>query len=152
VTQQTIDSPQGQRVPPVGAPGDYKTFAWRAPVATHFRRATCAEVGCLQWHNGWRLRVEGLEPRDLHLAKTCGRKFSELEISVTEHWLVFEAGQACFKAAAHRTRIDKPEIFVVRGGDWRARIGDTYRHASVDDWVDEMANHQDKIVQLIERG
>lgn len=149
---QTIDSPQGARIPSVGAPQDYKTFAWRAPVATHFRRATCEEVRCPQWANGWRLRVEGLEPGDLHLVKTCGRKFTELEISATEHWLVFESGQACFRMRTHRLRIDKPEIFVVRGGDWRGRVGETFHHASVDDWVDELANHQDKIVRAIERG
>lgn len=148
----TIDSPQGARIPPVGEPQHYKTFAWRAPLATHFRRATCEEIRCPQWEHGWRLRVEGLEPADVHAAKTSGRKWTELRVSERETWLVFESGQACFKAPTHRIRIEKPEIFVVRGGDWRARIGDTYRHASVDDWVDDLANHQDKLVRAIERG
>jgi len=152
-TQQTIASPQGQRVPPRMAPGAYRTFAFAAPLETHFRRATCAEVACPAYLHGWRLRVQGLEPADVHTAKNCGRKFVEQRVSPTETWLVFEAGQPCFQASRHRIRIQEvPELFVVRGGDWRARIGDPYRHANADDWVDDFANHQDKIAREIEKG
>jgi len=135
---------------PVGA---YKTYRILAPQSTHFRLAKCAEVGCPAYLNGWRVRVEGLPPQLVHTARNSGRRYVEQSVAEGETWLVFEAGQPCFKAAEHRLRLDRPELYVVQGGDWRGNpTGETRTHATAADWVDDFGEHQQRIAEQIERG
>ena len=138
------------RIQPQGQVQDYKTYGMVVP-PTHWRKATCAEVGCKSYANGWRTRVEDLDAEQLHLAKNCGRKYTVLSIQEGETWLLYEAGQPCFAASTHQVRLDKPELFLVRGGDWRGTVGEVQRRTP-DDWVDDFATHQDKIARQIERG
>jgi hypothetical protein len=132
----------------------YKTYEVRSPLATHFRPATCAEVNCPQYVNGWRVRVEALTPDLLHAARNSGRKYAEQRVAEGETWLVFEAGQPCFKAAQHRTRTDRPALYLVRDGDWRGNPRGTKArlHQRPDNWVDDFAEHQQKLADEIEKG
>jgi hypothetical protein len=131
----------------------YKTFQIRAPRATHFRKATCAEVACPHYVEGWRTRVESLTPDLLHAAKNSGRKYTEQRIAEGETWLLFEPGQACFAASEHRVRLDKPELYVVRDGDWRGNpTGRQRQHSRPADWVDDFGEHQLAVKQQHERG
>jgi hypothetical protein len=114
--------------PQMGAEA-YKTYSIVAPASSHFRPATCAETDCPDYLNGWRVRVEGLPPDMLHAARTSGRKYVEVRIAEGETWLHFEPGQACFRAGEHRVRLDKPELFLVRDGDFR---GQPTRHQDAD--------------------
>jgi hypothetical protein len=94
------------------------TFGVFAPVGSHFRRATCEEIGCLAFHHGWTFDTAG-QPADITAAvKASGRKYT---VGTSEHGelLIFEAGQPCFKASEHRLRLDREEIFMSRSGDWR---------------------------------
>jgi len=135
---------------PVGA---YQTFQIASPIETHWRSATCEESGCEQYANGWRVRVEGLRPEDLHAIRTSGRRFRPVDVAEGETWLVFEPGQPCFKAATHKVPLGRPELFVVRDGDWRGNpTRQSYQHSSADAWVDHFATHQDKLAETIERG
>lgn len=96
------------------------THAIVAPLATHWRPATCEEVDCAHYLNGWGLRTAGVPAADVALAKQSGRKFV---VTPDEHGfdvLTFEAGQPCFRASQHRIRIEREELFVKRPGDWRA--------------------------------
>lgn len=141
------------RIPPQGSARDYKTYQIVSPLSTHWEQATCQQIGCPDYLNGWRVRVEGLPPEMTHAAKTSGRKFSELEITHNEHWLVFEAGQPCFRAAEHRRLLDKQEIFIVRDGDFRGNpTGNMRKHARPADWQEDFAEHQDRLAQQIQRG
>lgn len=141
------------RIQPQGRVQDYKTYQIVSPLSTHWRPATCAEVDCPNYLKGWRLRVEGLPLEMLHAAKTSGRKFSELDVTENEHWLIFEAGQPCFRAAEHRKLLDKQEIFVVRDGDFRGNpTGNVRRHTRVDYWLEDFSEHQENLKTAIERG
>lgn len=141
------------RLPPQGQVQDYKTYQINCPVSTHWRPATCAEKDCPDYLNGWRVRVEGLPPEMLHAAKTSGRKFSELHISETENWLVYEAGQPCFRASQHKALLGKQEIFIVRDGDWRGNpTGRRRLHTRPEFWVEDMAENQDKVAKQTQRG
>jgi hypothetical protein len=62
----------------------------------------------------------------------------------------FEPGTSCFEA--HRVRVDRQEIYTVYPGDWRGKTGDVRRHTRPADWVDQFAEHQDRIKTRIERG
>jgi hypothetical protein len=141
------------RITPVGPPQAYKTYQVAVPLQTHWRAATCAEVECENYINGWRIRVESLALEDLHLAKTSGRRYQVAEVAAGETWLVFEAGQPCFASATHKARLERPELFVVRGGDWRGnptgRKPDLLQPAA---WLDDFGENQEAIVEEIERG
>jgi hypothetical protein len=141
------------RIPPQGRVQDYKTYQILAPVSTHRRRATCAEIDCPNYLKGWKLRVEGLPPEMLHAAKTSGRKFTELDITEDEHWLIFEAGQPCFKASEHTAPLDKQEIFIARDGDFRGNpTGNVRRHTRPEFWLEDMQENLGRLHALHERG
>ncbi|WP_432010188.1 hypothetical protein [Streptomyces cucumeris] len=140
---------------PVKMPAEFfKTYAVVAPLGTHFRPATCAEVDCPHYLGGWRVRVESLTPDLLHTARTSGRRYAEHQVAQGETYLVFEAGQPCFKASQHRARIDRPELYVVRDGDHRGNPRGTKArlHQRPADWVEDFAEHQSAINDAIEKG
>lgn len=141
------------RIPPQGKVQDYKTYQIAAPLKTHWRPATCAEVNCPQHEKGWQVRVENLTPEMLHAARTSGRKYIELHVAEGETWLVFEAGQACFRAAMHRTKLDRQEIYIARDGDWRGNpTGRVLKHTRPDHWCEDMNENNQRIIQIQQRG
>lgn len=141
------------RLEPAMPPGAYQTYRIVSPAATHWRAASCEEVDCLDWRNGWRVRVEELSPQLLHTATNSGRRYQVLDVAEGEHWLVFEAGQACFRAGEHKVPTGRPELYVVQGGDWRGNpTGMRRQHSKAEDWVDDFGTHQQKIADQIEKG
>lgn len=134
------------RIQPAGPVQGYRTFQILAPTSTHRRKATCAEVDCPQYLSGWRVRVDNLDAQMLHAAKTSGRKFTELHVAEDENWLIFEAGQACFKAAQHSVPLDKQEIFIARDGDFRGNpTGSVRKHTRPEFWIEEMGENLDAV-------
>jgi len=137
---------------PVGAVQTYQVVS---PLATHFRPASCAEVDCPNLEHGWRTVVD--ETTDLgrqqahYIRKESGRKFQALADGGLTTF-IFEAGQACF--AQHQVRLDRPEHYLVRAGDWRGNPQGTpaRQHANADDWIDDFANHQQALADRIQRG
>ena len=121
------------------------------PVQTHFRPATCAEVNCEHYLNGWRVRIDSLPPELVHVARTSGRQYEELRFAEGETYLVFEAGQACFKASQHRTNAGRTPLYVVDtptdNGRARRRI-----HTSNDSWADDLHSHTDAVLGAINKG
>lgn len=141
------------RIPPQGRVQDYKTYQVMSPLSTHWRPATCAEVACPDYLKGWKIRLEGLPAEMTHAARTTGRKCTELDVSENEHWLVFEAGQPCFRAGEHKALLDKQEIFVVRDGDFRGNpTGSVRKHTRPEFWVEDFSDHQDKLARQIQQG
>lgn len=134
-----------------------KTYQVLIPKETHFRPATCAEMNCPNYEHGWRTLID--ESADLgqgqahYIRKQSGRKFVEERQPDGLTAFTFEAGQRCF--TQHRTRIeDRPEIYLVRDGDWRGNPRGTTprRHANPGDWVDDFANHQSALADRLARG
>lgn len=141
------------RIEPQGRVQDYKTYQIVSPISTHWEPASCAQVDCPEYLNGWRVRIEGLPAEMVHTARTAGRKFTELEVAPNEHWLVFEAGQPCFRAQLHRRLLDKQEIFIARDGDFRGNpTGQVRRHTRPEFWVEDFAEHQDRLARQIQQG
>lgn len=142
------------RIQPKLGPQFYKTYAMVAPLSTHWRPATCAEVACPHYTGGWQVRVEGLPLDLLHAAKTSGRRYQEKRVGEGETWLVFEPGQDCFKASEHRARVSRPELYVVRDGDHRGNPRGTQArvHDKPEHWLEDFAGHQQAIADAIKEG
>lgn len=142
-----------QRIVPQLGPESYKTFQIAAPLSTHWRPATCEEVQCPNYVNGWQVRVEGLAEEDLYLATHCGRSWQRASVALGETYLVYAAGQPCFRSSSHRVRVEREERFVVTGGDWRGNPRQERReHLNAADWQEDMAGHLDQLHTAIGRG
>lgn len=132
--------------------GERKIFSIAAPR----RPATCEEVGCLDHHNGFRIRMDVLSEADQYAVKHSGRHYSECVIDEDPDtgekydppavYFVFEAGQPCFRASKHDLPAWQRELFVVRDR------GSVHRYDRGDQWADDCATHTDKILTVIQRG
>jgi hypothetical protein len=144
------------RVEPVGRPQDYKTYTIAFPTKTHWRPATCEEVLCFAYLNGWATTVDlntDLGQKQYHYIKTeSGRSFTEEKTGSSLAKFSFGPGQVCFGASQHKVPLERPARFLVTPGDFRARTGTTRVHANGGDWAEDFALHQDKINTAIERG
>lgn len=146
------------RVEPKGPVIGYRTFAYRRPLATHWRRATCEEVGCHAYQHGWTSTVD--ESTDLgmgqayYIRRDSGRSFREHRTREGLTVFAFAPGQPCFRAADHRVPIiDRPALYVVRDGDWRGNPTNWSRtHTRGEHWVEEWAEHQDRLRAQQQRG
>lgn len=140
------------RIEPALPAHAFRTFRISAPISTHFRKATCAEIDCPNWLNGWRVRLENLTPELVHTVQTSGRRYREESLGQGVTWLVFEAGQPCFRTSEHRARLDRPELYVVRDGDWRQQFGQARQHTRPEHWVEEMSENQQRLIDAKQRG
>ena len=138
------------RIQPAGPVHAYKTYQLASPISTHYRDGTCDEAGCLPQRNGWRTTVD--ESTDLgmrqayYIRKQSGRRYSEARTEAGLTAFTFEPGQRCF--AAHKVPLERPELYVVRDGDWR-HLGKPRQHSGPDAWVNDFAEHQDRIARLV---
>lgn len=132
-----------------------KTYGIVAPKSTHYRPATCVEVDCPNHLNGWQTVVD--ESTDLgqaqghYIRNEAGRRYTEArEAALTT--FTFEAGQQCFRE--HEARLDRPEIYVVRDGDWRGNPRGTGPriHKDPQGWIDDFGEHQERLADRLGRG
>jgi hypothetical protein len=142
------------RIQPAMPVEAYKTFGIVAPVSTHWRAATCTEVHCPAEEFGWTTTVD--ESTDLgqkqahYIRREAKRSFKESKRPDGMTDFVFSAGQRCFRQ--HRTRLEREELFLARGGDWRGSTSPTARYDRADQWVDDFAEHQDGLAEVQRRG
>ncbi|MFD5564529.1 hypothetical protein [Kitasatospora griseola] len=134
----------------------YKTYRILSPVQTHFRPATCVEAGCAAYLNGWVSTIDEttvLGQQQAHyIRKQSGRGFTEERLPTGLTRFVFEAGQRCF-SGDHHVRLDRPELYVVQGGDWRGNpTGEKRQHTSARDWIEDFGEHQQTLADEMKRG
>lgn len=130
---------------------NYKTYQIASPITTHYRKATCVEIDCPHYTNGWRIKLDILQPADKQAIKDSRRKY-KVEDMPDGKWLIFEPGQPCFQASTHRIAVGRPEIYRVGRGDFRSYNPREARVLRADQWLDDFYNHQDKLKTLQERG
>lgn len=129
-----------------------KTYQAVLPLATHWRKATCAEVDCGYYLGGWQTIVPAGSELEA-LVRGSGRRFTEERQPGGLIEFSFGPGQACFKAATHRVPSGRPERLFVRDGDWRGNpTGQRREHTRADDWIDDMAGTLDRVKTATERG
>ena len=140
------------RIEPLASPYAYKTYQAKAPLDTHWTAATCAQVECEHYVNGWGVHVEAVGPELEHLARTSGRRYHEAQAGPGQTWLLFEPGQPCFEAGTHLRRLEREELFVLRDGDWRGNPTGRTATLTTQTWLDDFGEHQDRLTLLIEKG
>lgn len=139
--------------PPIGPSAAYQTYSIKAPLSTHFRPATCEEVGCPDYQYGWKVHLEGVPENLRSTALNSGRKYTVEQEGPGLTWIVYEAGQKCFQHRKHRTRLERPELFLVRGGDVRGNpTGEQRIHKRAEDWIEDLHEHTDKILDARKEG
>ena len=139
-------------VPNLGAE-HFKTYQIVAPTSTHFRPATCREVECRSYMNGWRTTVLPDSPQALYIRRSSGRMFAESRNPDGTVSFTFSAGQTCFRAADHRVSLEREPFYVVRDRDFRGNPrGTSPVRRNARDWVDDFATHQQAIADTGARG
>jgi len=147
------------RLAPNAGPENFKTFERRAPLSSHWRKATCEEVLCDDYVHGFVLTIDlstDLGQRQYDYVKHDGSRSCSIHRSgMNMLSCVYRPGNAGFKPTHdHRIPIGRPAIFLVAEGDFRGNPrGIPVRvHRTGVDWADEFATHQDKVVTLLQRG
>lgn len=149
------------RAAPVRRVDQMKTYGLSAPQATHYRRATCREVECVNYANGWRSGFDVTDPVKANAARLIrlhsGRLFTIEEIrggplnTVQMVIFTFGPGQECFQQ--HSVALEREPVLYVRDGDWRGNdTGFKHVFGSNVDWVDDFGEHQEKIKAAFEQG
>lgn len=139
------------RLPPAAPVGAYQTYSITSPTDATVK-AACEQVGCEAWLHGWESTID--ESTELgqrqaaYIRQQSGRTFKEQRTDAGLTVFRFDSRQRCF--AEHRTR---PELYVVRDGDWRGNpTGRRRQHASAADWVEDFGEHQQRIADQVEKG
>lgn len=133
-----------------------QTFQVTAPISTHTRRATCEEVECQHYLRGWRTKIDLATDMGRKQARyikyDSGRSYTVVGQQDGLVTLEFKANQDCFRE--HRVRIDRPEIYRVKGGDHRGNPLKTVTrvHKKPEFWVEEFAENQQKIADAVKKG
>ncbi len=145
------------RVQPAGPPQAYRTFQIATPRVPEFERpATCEQVGCEAFLNGWVTRVPAASDLEHTIRLERGRhpwvseQRDEASVAFT-----YAPGTPCFRAGQHRITVqpEVPQLFVVRGGDWRGNpTGERRVHQRPEDWVEDFAEHTQQLADRIEKG
>ncbi|MES2209441.1 MAG: hypothetical protein V4515_04560 [Chloroflexota bacterium] len=134
------------------------TYGLHRPRATHTRPASCVQVECPQWRDGWSSLID--ESSDLGRTQGAwirggsGRRFTEHRTPAGPTRFDFAPGQVCFAAADHTVPLDRPPLYIVRGGDWRGnpRRIPVRRHTRAEDWRDDFGDHQQQLRDAQLRG
>jgi hypothetical protein len=143
------------RIAPVLPVGAMQTYQVIAPVSTHWRDATCVEVDCQHHLRGWRTVVDESttlgQGQAYYIRHDRTRSHTEEKLASGLTQFTFKPGQNCF--TKHRVRVPKPEIYIVRDGDWRGNpTGRRRVHTNARDWVEDFGEHQLTVEERVKRG
>lgn len=142
------------RITPVLPSTAFKTYQVVAPPSTHWRPATCEEIECAAMASGWQSlideRTELGQQQAHYIRRESGRRHTERRDEAGMTVFEFVSGQRCF--APHKVRLARPEVYLVRGGDWRGNpAGQVRKHVNAEDWTEDFALHQERLAEQIER-
>jgi len=143
------------RIDPRMPPSAYRSFEVRSPVQTHYRSVPCQQADCAHHRDGWIsvLDVATTQGKAWAAAiRKSGRRFTVdragPDTTVTYR---FPAGQQCF-ASPHKVPVGRPEIFVVRDGDWRGNPTGRTTQERPEIFVERMAENLDELSTEREKG
>lgn len=150
-------APHVSRPPATLPPGAMQTYEIDAPLESHWRPATCEEVECAAYAQGWTADVPPDSADEARIKQVYDLEIRRGKVTTTRtpegftryH---FPAGTECFRRIWHRLPLERDAIFTVRSGDWRGTDGVIRTFKNGEQWVDSFATHQDKIKTLIDRG
>ncbi|MGA6223467.1 hypothetical protein ACPESV_24415 [Streptomyces umbrinus] len=113
-------------------------------------KSVCERVRCAAWRSGWESVIDESTPLGQEQAKFIRgsrRTFKEQKTAAGLTVFRFESGQRCF--ADHQTM---PELYLVRGGDYRAKVGEVRVHKNSTDWVEHVQQHMGLLLDERDKG
>lgn len=131
-----------------------QTFEVASPVETHYKTVSCRVAECVRHRDGWRTvldtsTVEGAKQAQW-IIDFSGRKYTKVEQGPIVTF-TFGAGQQCFQK--HKQTLERPELYIVRAGDWRGNpTGERMQHTRPEHWVEHSAGQLDKLNDAQKRG
>lgn len=142
------------RITPAAPHHAFTTFRVRQPLATHFRRATCAEIECENYIHGFKINVDTRTERgqrQAHLIRVSGAAYSVVRLPDGTADAVFPPGTLCFRP--HYRSLFREPLTVVQQGDWRTpRAARDTRAMPAAEWLDRFGTHQQSIAERVARG
>ena len=100
---------------------------------THFRVATCDEVDCPHFINGWVTRVVIGSPQDHYIKQDTSRKSIGVKIDDATIEYYYESGQKCFRQ--HQTKVERaPFLTIDQVGKESGRL--IRNNIDFDEWTD----------------
>lgn len=130
----------------------FQTFTIKRPRTPDFwRTATCDEIECEAWRDGWETRIdlstELGQRQAAYIVKRSGRSFSQ-EREGDMIIFVFTPGQRCFRE--HKVAIERDPIWIARPDN--ARPDRIRKHTRGADWVENMQEEFGKVAEDRKRG
>lgn len=113
-------------------------------------KTVCEKVGCPVWRNGWESVIDegtDLGRQQAAFIRSSRRTFREQRNGAGLTVFRFEPYQRCF--ADHQTM---PEKYLVRGGDYRAAVGQVRVHTRAADWVEHVQQHMGRLLDERNKG
>jgi len=143
------------RIEPAAGPQYFQTYRIAAPITTHRRRATCAEVDCEKRRKGFRAQfdVSTVAGRNnaLRAEELKGHRMFSRTVAGSLVTYTFPAGQDCLDV--HTVPLEREPFYVTRGGDHRGNPrGIAPVRLNEANFIDHFQNNQAKLIQRLERG
>ena len=129
-----------------------QTFRVAMPVSTHWDAASCEDVDCLAYLNGWSLIMPVAEAADaIATVKASGRAYSFRMVDrQTDDGMVeyrFAAGQPCFAASRHIAQTDRPALYIHGNRETQQS-----RVVQTNEWHERFVETLDGLHEIDERG
>lgn len=121
-----------------------RTYRLARPLRTHWRRASCEEVRCPNFLNGFMVHKEALTGQQQSALEHSGRPFQMLPKAEGETYYVFAAGTPCLRHNSHRVQNDRPELYLVQHG-----LRPVERRES-DGWINDSGEHLERVRRWME--
>jgi hypothetical protein len=153
-TRRSLNRP----IPLLGV-GKMVTYAVKSPRSTHTRPGTCEEAGCRAFQLGFTITVPIGSDKLEHLKQfmrgeldQIKRLDAKVERDGTVVHVRFAKGTPCAGATRHRVSLNRPESYLVRGGDWRGSTGVIRRHSKPEHWVEDFDENLAKSRKVLNGG
>lgn len=147
------------RITPAVGPEHYRSYTISMPLSSHWRLATCEEVDCLQYLQGFVQLVDvstdlGLRQYEYLAKKDKDRSPIIHRVNMYDFRFVYRPGTPCMRRGDHRLPIGREPLYLVQGGDWRGNPLQipVRRHKKVDFWVEDFALNQIRISEVQKKG
>ena len=153
-----FNSPPLIRINPQLGPEYFKSYSWTRPLQTHWRPATCEEVRCDDFINGFEITIDKSTPLGEKqydfLTHDRERSYTVEQEGLYLYRFTYPPGTRGFAGDKHdhRLPVGREPLLSVRAGDWRKYLSPPRQHKYVDDWVEDFSENQNKIVELQRRG
>jgi len=155
---QTVTSHEGnhvvQRIKPAMPIQAVQTFEVVSPLETHYKVVSCKEIECVRERDGWRTVLDVSTVNGQQQARWIthysGRRFTYEQTGAIITF-TFSPGQSCFNK--HQKPLGRPELYVVRDGDWRGNpTGNQRIHTKPEHWVEHSEEELARLRRIQERG